>query len=293
MVAPEYYNFTGRAGEVIPRYVTHVLIAKALKFVCASAFRHHPNIEEVICHDGVEKIEQEAFQNCPRLLKVIMPGVKKVGSSAFNYCRALNYIECGKLEIIGEEAFSCCHALRSIDLPSIKIVEKYAFDNCTKLTNAKFGKGLESLGAGAFFRCPSLERIALPLKDDMVAFDNTFRMCVKLNNIDLVEGVHETVAALLLEKWKNDINGEIAAINRILPNTPAGTSNHLDVGEKAQAIWKWIGSVLGKIVHYKAKHRRCLNVAAATLQPALPNDILLKSIFPFIELPSHTFQGED
>ena len=47
---------------MIPRHVTHVLlIAKALKFVRGQAFQRHPNIQEVICHDGVEKIEEYAF----------------------------------------------------------------------------------------------------------------------------------------------------------------------------------------------------------------------------------------
>ena len=94
-----------------------------------------------------------------------------------------------------------------------------------------------------------------------------------------------------MEEWKNDMNEEINAINRILPNTYAG--NFRDVGGKAQAMKSWIRSVLRKIIHYKAEHRRYLNVATAALQPALPNDIVLKNILPFLELPSHTFEGEN
>ena len=69
--------------------------------------------------------------------------------------------------------------------------------------------------------------------------------------------------------------------------------NRSVAGGKAREIRMWITLVLRKIVHYKAEHRRYLNEAAAILQPALPNDILLKSILPFLELPSYTFQGED
>ena len=45
----------------------------------------------------------------------------------------------------------------------------------------------------------------------------------------------------------------------------------------------------------ESEHRRYLNVAATALQPALPNDIVLKNILPFLalELPSHTFEGEN
>ena len=110
--------------------------------------------------------------------------------------------------------------------------------------------------------------------------------------MDLVEGgvVNETIAALQMEEWKNDMNNEIDAINQSLACAPTG--NEVNDEGKARAIRTWIRSVLGKIVHYKAEHNRILNEAAAALQPALPNDIVLKNIFPFIELPSFTFEGE-
>ena len=293
MMAPEYYTFTDRYDERIPRHVTHILIDRALKFVRARSFWEHPNIQELICHDGVEIVEQAAFYKCPRLRRVIMPGVRVVEYGAFNVCRALTYIECGKLEIIEGAAFCACDSLSSIDLPSIRIVESNAFERCTSMKNAKFGKDLESIGEETFRGCPSLERITLPLKDGMISDDDVFQVCVKLNHIDLVEGLilSETVAALLLEEWKNDMNEKIYEINRILPNTPGGDWSV--PGEKAQAIRRWITSVLGKIKHYKAEHQRTLSVAAATLQTALPSDIVFKNVLPFVELPSYTFHGEN
>ena len=113
---------------------------------------------------------------------------------------------------------------------------------------------------------------------------------VNLNDVDLIGGVHETIAALLLEEWKNDMNEEIDAINQILRSTNPG--GYRDAGEKTQAIQTWIRSVLRKYTQYKAEHRRYLNVAAA-LQPALPSGILFKNVLPNLELPSHTFEGED
>ena len=44
-----------------------------------------------------------------------------------------------------------------------------------------------------------------------------------MNRVDLIRGVYETVAALLMEEWKNDMDDEIDAINHILPNTPASS----------------------------------------------------------------------
>ena len=312
MMATEYYVFTGR--ERIPRHVTHVLIDKALKFAPARAFYEHPNIQEVICHDGVLKIEQYAFYECPNLQevichdsvvkieqsafcfcpnlrRVIMPGAKVVERWAFSCCKALTFIECGKLVRIGEHAFRECTSLSSIDLPSIKIVEFKAFDECTSLTNVKFGKDLESIGEMAFHKCTSMKRITLPLKNGMIIHDSTFSEC-KMECVDLVEGaiLDDTIDALLIEEWKNDMNEEIDAINRIVASAPAG--NIVYDGGKAREIRTWIRSVLRKVIYHKAEHRRYLNVAAATLQTALPNEIVLNNVLTFLELPPYKFQGE-
>ena len=50
--------------------MTHVIIIdEFVKFVPASssAFQFHSNIAKVLCHQKVEKIEQNAFRNCPSL----------------------------------------------------------------------------------------------------------------------------------------------------------------------------------------------------------------------------------
>ena len=288
MMAPEeYYTFTGGVGEEIARHITHVLIDKALKFVPARAFLRHPNIVEVVCHDGVKKIEEFAFYHCPSLRRVIMPGVKVLETKAFDRCIALTYIECGKLEIIGEGSFGSCYSLSSIDLPSIKIVKRAAFSCCINLSNVEFGKDLETIGRMALFACKSLERITLPLKEDLISLDSTFQRCDRLHLVDLVGGVHETVAALLMEEWKHEMNEEIENVSQILPLAPGGNAQW-DFGEKAQAIRKWIRSVLRKYTHYKAEHRRYVNEAAATLKLTLPHDILFENILPFVELPSDT-----
>ena len=290
MMAPEYYIFTGRAGERIPYEATHVLIDKSLNFVPANACQYHRNIQELICHDGVEKIEHHACFGCTSLRRVIMPGVKVIEAWAFYDCMSLTYIECSKLEKIGERAFNC-KSLSSIELPSTKIVGPHQFAGCTNLTSVNFGKDLETIKYKSFFFCWSLERIAVPLKDGIFADDSVFHHCAKLNHVDLVGGVHETVAALLLEEWKDDMNKETELINQILDATSVG--NICKAGGKAEAIRKWIRKFLHKYIYYKSEHRRYVNEAADTLKLTLPHDIVLKNILSFVELPSDTSEGED
>eukprot|EP00985_Skeletonema_marinoi_P014802 scaffold7538_cov235-Skeletonema_marinoi.AAC.3 len=215
-----------------------------------------------------------------------MPGVEVVENDAFCGCKALTDVECDKLEIIERGAFDGCESLTSINLPSARIVDMYAFNHCKALKNVIFGKELESIGWCAFRNCTSLERITIPLKDNMITDDDIFSGCENLKHVDLVEGeLHETIAALLLEDWKNDMNEEINSINQILP-TVYGEDTGDDEG-KARAVRRWIRSVLRKIMHYKAQHQHVLEEAATTLKLALPQDIVMKNVLPFLELPSY------
>jgi len=86
------------------------------------------------------------------------------------------------------------------------------------------------------------------------------------------------------------MNEEIDSINQILPTVDAGRWVY-DVGDKARAVRTWIRSVLGKIIHYQAEHQRLLDEEVATsLQLALPRDIVMNNVLPFLELPSYTFE---
>ena len=294
------YVYRGEEGEVIPREATHITVAESCTFVRAWTFEG-TYIVEIICHNRVKIIESGAFRFCPNLRRVIMPGVKIVEQQAFDDCRALTDVECGKLEIIGEDAFSDCESLRNINLPSVRIVAYYAFNGCKALTDAKFSSKLERIDEWAFSDCFSLQRITIPLKDGIISADNIFQLCEKLMHTDLVEEaeLHATTAALHLEDWRNDMNREIDSINQILPNARAvgdydeDAEEWGDPGEKAEAIRMWIRSVRQKIVQYKAEHQRVLNGAATILQFALPHDIVMNNILPFLKLPSYTFVGED
>ena len=168
----------------------------------------------------------------------------------------------------------------------------YAFNHCKALMNVKFGKELEIIGYRAFYCCTSLERITIPLKDGMITDDDwTFAVC-NLLHVDLVKGeLHETIAALLWEDWKIDMNEEINSINQILPTIPAG--DVIDEGRKALPIRMWIRSVLRKIIQYKAQHQHVLEEAATTLKLTLPQDIVIKNVLPFLELPLFTFEVGD
>jgi len=294
------YIYRGEEGEAVPDDATHVLVELSVRVILRRAFRGHPNIVEVDCRNA-EIIEEDAFAWCPSLRRVKMRGVTIVEGRAFYGCKALTDVECGKLEIVGISAFVRCN-LRSINLPSVEIVEAQAFWRCETLTNVKFGDKLETIGGYAFLRCRSLERITLPLKDDMIDDDDddddykdVFKGCDNLRHVDLLGGgVHEFVAALHMDDWKNEMNAKINSINQILPNTPAGdhyAGDHYggEVGGKGRAIQTWIRSVLRKLDDYEQQHRNLLTEATTILveEVGLPQELVINNILPCLQLPSY------
>ncbi len=290
-----WFNYMGEEGERIPRDATHVFVHA--RVIPGLAFAYHPNIVEVVCHEDIEKIKIYTFSGCTSWRRVIMPGVEVVEDGAFGSCRALTHVECGKLEIIRYAAFLNCKSLRSIDLTSAAVVERRAFCGCEDLRDAKFSSKLEIIEGEAFHECTSLERITIPLEDGMITADHgTFNECENLKHVDLADGeLHETIAALHLEKWRNDMNEEIYFINRILPedDTIVRFFYHYGIvpGDKADVIRRWIRSVIHKINRYKAKHQRLMDEAASILQLALPHDIVMNSVLPFfLHLPLFSFE---
>ena len=172
------YLYRGEEDEEIPEdVVTHVYVDELTTVVRRWAFKCHPNIIEVICHDKVERIEEEAFCGCRLLRRVIMPGVTIIEQSAFCQCESLTDVDCGKLGIIGEGAFFACESLRSINLPSARILKECAFEICRSLVDVRFGNKLERIEERAFKDCRSLERITIPLTDGIITSDNTFQGC--------------------------------------------------------------------------------------------------------------------
>ena len=293
---PVHFIYTGGGQEAIPDGATHVSIDDSITVIPADLFSCHKNIVELICHEGVERIEGYAFYTCRRLKRVIIPGVKIIGKYVFSFSLVLTDVECPKLERIGDCAFTFCKSLSIINLQAVKVVGDTAFAH-TALTDVDFGSNLESIEVHAFYNCSSLERLTIPLKERLINSCTTFTMCSKLKHMDLVERavLNETVAALQSEKWRVSMKKEIDSINQSLPLASAGSGDFsINVaGEKTRVIREWMGRVLHKIVSYKAQHRRVLNEAASTFQHVLPNDIVTKNVMSFLELPSHTFEGED
>jgi len=254
--------------QVVPQDVTHIVIDRSLTIIPEEAFYNRRELVSVEMHEGIERVERDAFYLCRRLRKINLIGVMEIEREAFYNCTSLTDVEFAeKLERIQVRAFNFCESLKKIKMPSVRTVEAGAFANCPALTEAEFGGNLETIQQHAFLSCPLLRRIAVPLKDDMIPIDpqwlryTQFNHCRNLSTVDLVGGIHKTISSLLLERWRTGMKQEINRINQDLLNTP-----HL---EKTRIIRAWIRTVIDRMEHYKAEHYRLLNEDMTQLELAI------------------------
>ncbi len=256
----EIFVYMG-GDQQVPDGVRRAKIHISVKIVRARAFYNRRQLIYVEFHDGVEIIEEKAFMQCQSLRGPIrLPGVKIIKTDAFWYCRDLTDVEFGdKLETI-ENAVFYNTGLIKIKMPSVRTIGRGVFSSCGELTDVEFGKALRTLQYGAFISCHALKRIALPLKSIMIG-DDAFYDCPKLITIDLVGGIHNTVASLHMESWRNETTDEINRINQDLPNT--------DHWRKTAEIQQWMESTVHLFDHYKIEHHKLMKEATTLLELAL------------------------
>ena len=72
--------------QEVPADVTHVRIARSVKIILRRAFFRRRQLVSVETHDGIEKVEGEAFDGCISLRGIKLPGVREIGLDAFNNC---------------------------------------------------------------------------------------------------------------------------------------------------------------------------------------------------------------
>ena len=259
--------FVYRGGRA-PQHVTHALIDdKSVDEIEDYAFYCCLNLEQVDTHDGLRKIRRSAFWWCLSLRRINLKSAVDIDFGAFYNCDNLESIEFGdRLETIGTSAFSGCISLPHLTLPSVTTIGAAAFWKCKRLTDVELSERLESMGPIAFYGCERLQRIAIPAKRDLFEYSDTeeytqFDNCEQLKTVDLVGGIHKTVASLHMDTWRAEIITEIDRINQVLSNTRAD--------DKTVEIRQWMTSVIDKMDHYKAEHYRFVKEGITLLELAL------------------------
>lgn len=113
---------------------------------------HGTNIKNVIIEEGIEIIDEYAFE-CMSMVNVKLPStIKSIKDGGFGWCEELETINFPEgLEKIGYESFTDCIKLNNITFPStLTKIEKDAFYDCYSLEYVYIPKTLISVDGSTF-----------------------------------------------------------------------------------------------------------------------------------------------
>ena len=111
-----------------------------------------PNMLCLKLPDGIETIEEEAFQDCTGLQEIDIPqSVRIIKPRTFSGCSGLTMVSIAEgVLFIEKSAFENCTSLTSLHLPdSLKEIDVHAFAGCTSLRNVSISHHT-SVAATAF-----------------------------------------------------------------------------------------------------------------------------------------------
>ncbi len=173
---------TGTYGNL-----TYVSTGSAITITQCDANATYEVIPEEIDGLPVTKIDSNAFENCSKLVGVIVPeSVKNIGLYAFSGCTALSDVTLPEsVTAISAHMFAGCTALESLMLPSGTLSIGYnAFDGCTALSDITLPDTVQTIGSAAFTGCTSLTEMAIP--DAVLSVgDSAFEGCTALETVKL------------------------------------------------------------------------------------------------------------
>lgn len=185
-------------------YLKSITIPDSVTSVGAGAFEDCSRLESVTIPSGVTSIGARAFNGCSKLESVMIPdSVTSVGENAFagtsyytndaNWDNGILYsgniliaandsafsgsctIKAGT-KFIADKAFSGSRKVKEIVIPdSVTSIGEYAFDN-SYLEKVTLGKGVTSIGKGAFSMCPNLNMITIDKNVTSIGED-AFKSC--------------------------------------------------------------------------------------------------------------------
>ena len=131
----------------------------------ASALQGQSTLEQLICPEGLHRIEQGALQGCVRLRRIHLPRrMGHIGVSALQGCAALQALSWPEgIGQVPDRALYGCIALGAIHLPGdVQRIGERAFAGCRALRAIALPAGLRAIGPMAFADCPMLQMPEIP-----------------------------------------------------------------------------------------------------------------------------------
>lgn len=182
--------------------LTNVVLEEGLTRISRDAFRN-TNIEKLNLPEGLNYIEESAFEGCKNLTYVSIPSTMEniygyYGRGTFQNCEKLtevNIVGSDNIDAeIGGYAFSNCTSLKNIVIPgNYRKIGERAFSGCLNLTSFEYKKSQydypnQNIGQNVFNGCTLLKDVKLPNTLETIG-DYAFYNCSSLLQFKIPEGV--------------------------------------------------------------------------------------------------------
>ena len=154
----------------------------------------------------VTSIKEEAFKDCDRISRIILPPtLKTIESYAFEDCGRLKSIDIpDSVTEIEDRAFAGC-GLTDITIPSgVTTIRGGTFAECALLKNVTLKEGVTTIKSFAFHKCYSLANISIP---NSVTTIEEFNLCDNIKYNEFGHGCYignETNPYLVLMKGEDE-----------------------------------------------------------------------------------------
>ncbi|EJK45474.1 hypothetical protein THAOC_35908 [Thalassiosira oceanica] len=185
------YEGGWKVEEELRSKVTRVRVAPQVKKIPGHAFFLCDKLIELQLNEGLQVIEEFAFEGCESLQNVAVPATLiELGRRAFARCSDLIELQLKEgVQVIGADAFHNCRALKNVTLPSSAIeLRRGAFANCKALLEVNLNEGLQIIGDDAFYSCAALRSVTVPSTVTVLG-ESAFAYCSDLNELQLNEGL--------------------------------------------------------------------------------------------------------
>jgi len=162
----------------------------SVNIIGGGAFNENEAVE-IVLPNSVERIEDNAFENCKALQKINLPdSIRYLGNSIFDSCSLLKDVKLPRyLNYCGDSIFAKCSSLQIIEVPvSMKSINKSMFSGCSLLENILIPSSVTRINRAAFYQCRSFKEIVIP-KSVQYIDSLAFRYCRNLKAVYIPDSV--------------------------------------------------------------------------------------------------------
>ena len=172
-----------------------IKLPSKLKYLGEGAFQADPNLTGSIeIPQGVTYIPENCFDGSGFDGNLTLhDGITSIGSSAFAHCPLKGELKLPKnLTAIAENAFYGCDFSGELKIPTaVRAIGSHAFSYNWRLMGVlEFPEGLQSIGAGAFAKCSSIEGLIFPESLESIRYEasanedgGAFQNCFGISSI--------------------------------------------------------------------------------------------------------------